>query len=67
MGEAHFTATSVAQNENPVSTLLATYANVLGGAFSVGPTGQRRAIAAFAWELFDNEVRLSLERIRASR
>lgn len=45
------------QNEAPESELLAVYANVVAGTFSVGPTGQPRAMAAFAWELFDNEVR----------
>jgi hypothetical protein len=45
--------------------LLAVYANVIGGTLSVGPSGQRRAMHAFAWELFDNEVRPAHTRQRA--
>jgi hypothetical protein len=52
----------IAQMEDPnVNHLLHTYSNVNAWAYSIGPTGKRRAMATFAWELFDNEVDVSTQ------
>ena len=46
----------VAQNEDTTADLLAVYQNVNAWALSTGPSGARRALYTFAWELFCNEV-----------